>query len=142
VSKMISMPIVCSVQTVHLSCTNTNTVSKRTKTRFHTTHVTYEFRRVRPKLFMMYWCIQCKPRTYLASKFALSPNRPNRAPPDPCHQGVPSGASKMIYEPMVHLTQTEHRSCTDANTVSKQIQTRFHMTHVTSEFLGCLQYYF
>ena len=27
-------------QTVHLSCTNTDTVSKRTETRFHITHVT------------------------------------------------------------------------------------------------------
>jgi hypothetical protein len=98
------------------------------------THVTYEFHRVRPKLFMMYWYIQCKPRTYLASRFALSPNVPNRAPPDPRHLGVPSGVSKTIYETMVRLTQSEHLSCTDANTVSKQIEMRFHMTHVTSEF--------
>jgi hypothetical protein len=133
-SKTISEQMVCSVQTVLLSCTNTNTVSKRTKTRFHTTHVTYEFHRVRPKLYMMYWYVQCKPFTYLASRFALSVNGPNRAPPDPRHLGVPSGVSKMICEPMVHLTQTEHLSCTDANTVSKQIETRFYMTHITSEF--------
>jgi hypothetical protein len=37
-SKTISKPIVRSVQTVHLYCTDTNTVSKRTKTRFHMTH--------------------------------------------------------------------------------------------------------
>jgi hypothetical protein len=130
-SKMISMPLVCSVQTVHLSCTDTNTVSKRTKTRFHTTHVTCEFHRVHPKLFMSLWYVQCKPCTYLASRLALSPNGPNRAPLDPRHLGVPLVASKMIYEPIVHLTQTEHLSCTDTNTVSKQIETRFHMGHVT-----------
>jgi hypothetical protein len=28
------------VQTVHLSCTDTNSVFKRTETRFHMTHVT------------------------------------------------------------------------------------------------------
>jgi hypothetical protein len=56
---------------------------------------------------------------YLASRLALSQNRPNRAP-----LGVSSGASKTIYEPMVLLTQTEHLSCTDANTVPKQIETR------------------
>jgi hypothetical protein len=89
---------------------------------------------VRPKLFMSLWYVQYKPCTYLASRLALSPNRPNRAPLDPCHLGVPSGTSKMIYQPMVHLTQTEHLSCTDANTVSKQIETRFHMTHLTLEF--------
>jgi hypothetical protein len=130
-SKMISMPMVCSVQTVLLSCTDTNIVSIWTKTRFHTTHVTYEFHQVRPKLFMSLWYVQCKPYTYLASRLALSPNGPNRAPPDPCHLGVPSGASKTLYEPMVCLTPTEHLSSTDANTVSKHIETRFHMTHVT-----------
>jgi hypothetical protein len=113
-----------------LSCTNTNTVSKWTKMRFHTTHVTYEFNRVHPKLFMSLWYVQCKPCTYLVSGLALCPNGPNRAPPDPRHLGVPSGASKTICEPMVCLTQTEHLSCTVANTVSKQIETRFHKTHV------------
>jgi hypothetical protein len=41
--KMISMPMVSSVQTMHLSCTDNNIVSKQTKMRFHMTHVTYEF---------------------------------------------------------------------------------------------------
>jgi gamma-glutamylcysteine synthetase len=126
---MISMPMVCLV---HLSCTHTNTVSKRTITRFHTTHISYEFHWVCPKLFMSLWYVQCKPCTYLESRLALSPNGPNRAPPDPRHLGVPSG--KMIYKPMVRLTQTELLSCTDANAMSKEIETRFDMTHVTSEF--------
>jgi hypothetical protein len=100
-------------------CTDTSTVSKWTKTRFHMTHVTYEFHRVRPKLYIRIWLIPCNQCTYLVSRLALSPNGPNRAPPDPRHLEVPSGASKMIYEPMVRLTQTEHLSCTNANTVSK-----------------------
>jgi hypothetical protein len=128
---MISMPMVCSVQTVHLSCTDINTVSKWTKTKFHTTHETYEFHWVRPQLFMSLWYLQCKPCTYSVSRLALSPNGPNRAAPDLRHLGVPSGAYKMIYEPMVRLTQIEHLSWTDTNTVSKQIETRFHKTHVS-----------
>jgi hypothetical protein len=129
-SKMISMPMVCSVQTVQLSCTDINTISKWTKMKFHTTHTTYEFHWVRPQLFMSLWYLQCKPCTYLVSRLALSPNGPNRAPPDPRHLGVPSCASKMVYEPMVRLTQIEHLSWTDANNVSKQIRTRFHKTHI------------
>jgi hypothetical protein len=39
-SKTISKPIVRLVQTVYLSCTDTNTVSKWTETRFHMTHIT------------------------------------------------------------------------------------------------------
>ena len=50
---------------------------------------------------------------------------------EPRHLVVPSGASKMISEPMVRLAQTMHLSCTDTNTVSKQKEVRFHMTHVT-----------
>jgi hypothetical protein len=49
---------------------------------------------------------------------------------EPRHLGVPSGVSKSIFEPMVHLTQTGHLSCTDTNIVSKRTKTRFHMTHV------------
>jgi hypothetical protein len=37
VSKMISKPMVRLAQTVQLSCTDTNTVSKRTELRFHKT---------------------------------------------------------------------------------------------------------
>jgi hypothetical protein len=42
----------------------------------------------------------------------------------PSSLALPLGASKMIYEPMVRLTQIEHLSWIDANTVSKQIETR------------------
>jgi hypothetical protein len=142
VSKMISMPMVCSVHTVHLSCTYTNTISKWTKMKFHTTHVTCEFHRVRPKLFMSLWYVQFKPCTCLVSRLVLSPNRPNSCPPDPHHLGVPSGVSKKIYEPMVRLTQIEHLSCTDANNIPKQIETRFHMTTSPQSSIGFLQYNF
>jgi hypothetical protein len=46
---MISEPMIRLVQTAHLSCTDTNTVSKWTETRFHMTDVTLEFHQVRPK---------------------------------------------------------------------------------------------
>jgi hypothetical protein len=38
--KMISEAMVCLAQTMHLSCTDTDTVSKRTEMRFYMTHVT------------------------------------------------------------------------------------------------------
>jgi hypothetical protein len=40
VTKMIIEHIVHLVQTMYLSCTDTNTISKRTKTSFDMTHVT------------------------------------------------------------------------------------------------------
>ena len=50
---------------------------------------------------------------------------------EPRHLVVPSGASKIIPEPMVCLAQTVHLSCSDASTVTKWTETRFGMTHVT-----------
>ena len=55
----------------------------------------------------------------------------NELPLEPRHQVVPSGTSKMIYESMVRLTQTVHLSCTDTNSITKEKEVRFHMTHVT-----------
>jgi hypothetical protein len=55
--KMIFDPMIRLVQTVHLSCTATNTISKRTESRFHMTHVICEFHRVGPKLFLSLWSI-------------------------------------------------------------------------------------
>jgi hypothetical protein len=73
-SKTISEPMIHSVRTVHLSCSDANSVSNRTKTRFHKTHVTYKFHRVRPKQFLSQWCIRRKLCSDLASRLALSPN--------------------------------------------------------------------
>jgi hypothetical protein len=38
---------------------------------------------------------------------------------------------KMVSECMVRLVQTVDLSCTDTNTISKQTEARFYMTHVT-----------
>jgi hypothetical protein len=78
-SKTISKPMVYLAQTVHLSCSDTNTISKCTKMRFHKSHVTLEFQRVRPKWFPSLWYVRCKLCTYLASRLALSPNGPKWA---------------------------------------------------------------
>jgi hypothetical protein len=104
---------------MHLSCIKVSTISKRTEQNSTRPSSRRSTMRCVQNYFMSLWYVQYKPCTYLASRLALSPNGPKRAPPDPRHLGVPSGTSKMIYQPMVHLTQTEHLSCTDANTVSK-----------------------
>jgi hypothetical protein len=60
----------------------------------------------------------------------LQMNR-NELPFEPRHLGVPCGVSKMISKTMVCLAQTMHLSCTETNTISKRIEMRFYMTHVT-----------
>jgi hypothetical protein len=54
-----------------------------------------------------------------------------KLPFDPLHIGVTSGGSKMIFEPVVLSIQTMHLSWADINTISKQTETRFHLTHGT-----------
>jgi hypothetical protein len=78
-SKMISGPTVCFAQTVHRSCNDTNTICKWTKTRFHMTHITLEFHRVRPKRLLKLWYFRHKLCNYLASRLAISLNGLDRA---------------------------------------------------------------
>jgi hypothetical protein len=66
--------MVCLTQTMHLSYTNTNTISKWTEMRFDRTHITYEFHWVHPYRFLSIYYVQPKPCTDIASRLALSPN--------------------------------------------------------------------
>jgi hypothetical protein len=50
---------------------------------------------------------------------------------DPHHLEVPSGASKMISEPMVCLAQTVHLPCDKIATISKWTETSFHLSLIT-----------
>jgi hypothetical protein len=118
---------------MHLSCTETNTFSKRIEMRFYTTHVTQEFHQVRPKWFLKLRYIWCKLWTYLAPIQTLYPNGPKRDY-DPHHLGVPSGASKKISELTVRLAQTVHLSLVKISSISKRTETSFRLSLVTLEY--------
>jgi hypothetical protein len=49
VCKMISEPMICSVQTMHLSCVKISTISKGTRMCFHLSLITSEYHRVHLK---------------------------------------------------------------------------------------------
>ena len=51
---MITIPEVYSAQTVHLSCAETKTISKWTKTSFHSTYITQEYDSDVPKAISMH----------------------------------------------------------------------------------------
>jgi hypothetical protein len=127
---MITEPMVHLTQTVHLSSTDTNTISKWTETRFVVPHVTLGFHWISKMIFEQ-WYVQCKPYNYLASRLAYRQTDQNELPPKPRHLGVPSGASKMISEPMVGLVQTVHLSYIKISTISKRIKMSIHLSLVT-----------
>jgi hypothetical protein len=53
---------------------------------------------------------------------------------EPRYLGVPSGASKMITEPMVRSAQTVHLSYVKISTISKWTETSFHLILVNLEY--------
>jgi hypothetical protein len=73
-SKMNSEPMICSVQTVHLYCTDTDTVSKRTETRFYMTPSPRSSIGFVQDNFVSLWYLRHTSRSSLASKLTLSPN--------------------------------------------------------------------
>jgi hypothetical protein len=78
-SKIIFEPMARLAQAMHLSSSETNTVTECTETRFHMSHVTEEFRRVSTKWFPSLCYVRHKPCSYLASRLALFPNGTKRA---------------------------------------------------------------
>ena len=62
------------------------------------------------------------------------PTDQNEIPHDPRHLGVPSGASKTISDPMVHLAQTMHLSCVKSSTTSKRTKMSFRLSLITYEY--------
>jgi hypothetical protein len=109
---------------VHLSCTYTNTVSKRTKMRF-------EFHPVHPKQFLSLWYGRSKPCTYVASRLALFLNGPKRVCTWASSPRSTIGCIQNDFWAYGTLAQIVHLSYTYTNTISKWTEMRFHITHVT-----------
>jgi hypothetical protein len=130
-SKMISKPMVCLGQTVHLSCVKISAISKPIEMRFHISFVTKDYHRCIQNNFGAYGTFGTNRAPILHGHYYCLQMDRNKIPHDPCHLEHPSGASKMIFEPMVRLTQTVHQSCINISTISKCTKTRFHMAQIS-----------
>jgi hypothetical protein len=75
---MIFEPMVCSGQTVHLSCIRIITISKWTEMRFHMGLVTLDYHRVHLKWFLSQGYFRHILCTCLAPALTWSSNRPKR----------------------------------------------------------------
>jgi hypothetical protein len=131
VPKMISTPVVYSVQTVHLSCAKTNTISKRTEISFHLTCIMSEYHRVCPKRIPCPWDIRRKPFTFLAPKLKLSRNRSKRASAWATSLRSTIRCLQNDFWAFSTLAQTLHLSSAENNTISKWFKTSFHLSHIT-----------
>ena len=111
---------------MHISCTETNTVSKQTKARFHMTHVIKEFHRVHPHWFPSILYVPSKSSTYLASRLALSPNRPNRVSTWASSSRSTNMCIKNGFLDYGALRTNHAPICIETNIVSKQSEATFH----------------
>jgi hypothetical protein len=98
------------------------------------THLTEEFHRVHLKWFPILWYVWHKRCTCLASRLALSLDGQNRASTWASSLRIPSVASKMILEPVVHSTQTMHLPYVKISTISKWTKMSIHLSLVTYEY--------
>jgi hypothetical protein len=55
----------------------------------------------------------------------------NEIPHDQRHIGDSSDVSKMIFEPLVRLTQTVQLPCVKVSTISKRTETSIHLSFLT-----------
>jgi hypothetical protein len=112
---MISMPIVRSTQTVHLSCVKITTISKRTKVSLEPRHLGLASGVSK----MVSELMVCFAQTYHLSW--TNTNIVSKHKEERFHMtDVLSGASRMISEPMVCSSQTMHVSCIKISTISKR----------------------
>jgi hypothetical protein len=123
--KMISEPMVCSTQTVHLSCVKISTVSKRTEMSFHVSLITSEYHWVHLKNFLSLWYVRRKLCTYLAARLALSPNGPKWASTCALSSSNFIGCIQNNFLAYGTFAEPAHLSCTYTNTVSKRTEMRF-----------------
>jgi hypothetical protein len=117
--------MVCSVQTVHLSCVKISIISKRTEMSFHLSPITSEYHPVHLKWFLSLWHVQRKPCTYLASRLALSSNGPKQASTWASSSCNSIGCIQNNFLACGTFVEPMHLSCTYTNTVSKQTKMRF-----------------
>jgi hypothetical protein len=129
--KTISEAMVRLAQAMDLSCTDTNTISNRQK--WDSTWLTSPSSSMRctQNDFWANGTFGANRASILNQDWHYLHMDRNELLFEPCHLGVPSGASKMNYEPVVRLVETVHLSCTETNIVSKRTETRFYMTQVT-----------
>ena len=92
-----------------------------------------------PTDFQAYGTFDAKRATILRRRQHYLQTDRNEISHDPHHLGVPSGATKMISEPLVCSAPTAHLSCVKISTISKRTETSFHLSLVTQENHRCVK---
>jgi hypothetical protein len=138
-SKTISKAVVCSAETVHLSCVKISTISNEL-----TQASTWASS---PRSTIV--CVQNDFRAYCMVSTIHAPilhrhqhylqMDQNEILHDPCHLGVPSGASKAISKNLVRSSQTMHLSCVKISTISNELNQASTWALSPRSTIGCIE---
>jgi hypothetical protein len=132
--------MVCSVQTMHMSCIKISTISQRTKMIIRLNLIMSEYHRVHLKWFLSLWYVWRKQCTYLVSRLALSPNGPKRASTWASSSSNSIECIQNNFLACGTFVEPVHLSCTYSNTVSKWTKMRFEFHRVRPKQLMSLWY--
>jgi hypothetical protein len=130
-SKTLFEDVTRSAQTVHLSSNKISTIFERTESSFHLSLNTKEYHRCIQNDFWDYSMFSANYSSILHRHQHYFQMDQNEIRHDPCHLGVPSGASKMISKVVLHSAQTVHLSCVKMSTISELTESSFHLSLVT-----------
>jgi hypothetical protein len=132
--------MVCSVQTVHLSCVKISTISKQTEMSIRLSLITSEYHRVHQNRFLSLRYVRCKQCTNLVSRLALSPNRPKWASTWASSSSNSIRCIRNYFLAYGTFAEPVHLSCTYTNTVSKRTKMRFEFHRVHPKQILSLWY--
>jgi hypothetical protein len=138
-SKMISEPVVHSMQTVQLSYVKFSTISKELN---QATTWASSPRCTIGCVQNDFWAYDMFSTTCACilhwHQHYLQMDQ-NDVPHDPRHLGVPFGASKMISEAVVHSAQTLHLSCVKISTISCKLNQASTWASKPRSTIGCIK---
>jgi hypothetical protein len=113
---------------LHISWTDNSTISKWTNIRFHMTHVTLQFHRVRPKWFLRLWYVRHKPCTYHASSLAIFLNGLDRACTWASSHRSTIGCVQIDFWACGTFGANRAPICIKISTISKQTESSIHLS--------------
>jgi hypothetical protein len=130
-SKIISEPMVRSAQTLHLSYIKISTISNKLNQASTGASSPRSTIGCVQNYFWAYGMFSTNHAPILNRHQQYLQIDQNEIPHDTCHLGVPSGASKTIYETVVHLAKTVHLSYVKISTIFEQTELSLHLSLVT-----------
>jgi hypothetical protein len=128
--KIISEPMICSTQSVHLLCVKISSMSKHTESSFHLSLVTEEYHWMRPNWLLSLRYIRHKSCTYHALMLTVF-KRTQTDSKWPTSPWSSIGCVQNNFWAYGTFCENMHLSCVKISTIFKQTKSSFHLSLIT-----------